>query len=269
MEAQLQRTIEMTKKMKLLKMHPYAISQMATGEWYTYLPPDDKGGKRIYRRRKTKEEIEDLVVKYWADQQDTWPTIEDLFNEALEERDGLVNKKGTIDRHRATFNKHFKDVKMKPMKMVKAYDIECFIYDQFKTEKGLTAKAWGRLRTVIDMILIKGRKHRLTTIRLTDILEDMQFKPASLMKKPEDGEKQKAYTVEELEKIIAYCRDSGKQTDLAIILLVYTGLRVGELCTLQNGDISDKSITISRALEHHKEGGRVVYGVQNTKTENQ
>ncbi len=99
-------------------------------------------------------------------------------------------------------------------------------------------------------------------------MKDMEYQPSKLMKKPEDGIKQKAYTLDEMRMIVQYCKDHGGQLNLAVALLTYTGLRVGELCALRPCDISDRAVTVAQALEHHKEGGRVVYGIQDTKTEN-
>ena len=61
-----QEQIDMIKRKELLEMHPYSIWQSKDGNWHTYLPPDKKAGEeggRIPRRRRTKKEIEDLVVK--------------------------------------------------------------------------------------------------------------------------------------------------------------------------------------------------------------
>lgn len=253
---------------KLLKEHPYKISKSDTdGKWRTYLPPEKEGDKRRLIKKAKKEDLLKDVVSFWKRKQDDAQTVEDVFSEVIEMQIMLkAVKQGTIDRHKATFAKHFKTFGNRQVKSITADDMEGFIYEQFKD--GLTAQAWGRLRTVIDMIITHARKRGLTELRLNDILEDMEYKPSKLMRKPENGIKQKAYTLDEEMKIIQYCQMHGGQLNIAVAMLIYTGLRVGELCTLKNCDLSDNTVTVTQALEHHKENGHVVYGIQGTKTEN-
>ncbi len=251
---------------KLLKEHPYKIWKSTDGKWRTYLPPEKEGDKRKLKKCKSKADAEKAVIDYWKRQLDASQTIGDVFTEVLEMQTMLkAVKKGTIDRHKATYAKHFKSFGNRQVKDVTADDVEQFIYDQFK--EGLDSKAWGRLRTVLNMIITHARKRGLTELRLNDILEDLEYKPSKLVRKPEDGIKQKAYTLEEMESIIQYCQEHGGQLNLAVALLVFAGLRVGELCTLRNVDLSDLSVNVAQALEHHKENGHVVYGIQDTKTE--
>ena len=252
---------------KLLKEHPYKIWKSTDGKWRTYLPPEKEGDKRKLKKCKTKADAEKAVIDYWKRQYDNTRTIDAVFAEVLEMQTMLkAVKKGTIDRHKATFAKHFKSFRNRQVKDITADDVEQFIYDQFKD--GLDSKAWGRLRTVLNMIITHARKRGLTELRLNDILEDLEYKPSKLVKKPENGIKQKAYNLEEMENIVQYCKEHGRQLDLAVAFLIFTGLRVGELCTLRNSDLSDVSVRVTQALEHHKEDGHVVYGIQGTKTEN-
>lgn len=254
---------------KLLKMHPYSIAKGKDGKWRTYLPDGTRKNNRRQIKKTHYEDLANEVIDYWKEETEKVETIDYMFLELIDVWNSLnVIKKNTIDRHKATYNKHFQSFGKMQIKSITAADVENFIYDQFK--QGLTEKSWGRLRTVLGELLRHAKKQGLTDLRLSDILEDMEYPPSKLMQKPEQGIKQKAYTLEESQKVLQYCKEHrDNKFCLAIALLFYTGLRVGEVCTLKNSDINtdEMTITISRALEHHKENGHVVYGVQETKTD--
>ena len=50
------KSVEMEKRNEILSRHPYKIWQNNQGIWLTYLPDKEKG--RIFRKRKTREDIE-------------------------------------------------------------------------------------------------------------------------------------------------------------------------------------------------------------------
>ena len=61
---EMQEKMELTRREKILAKHAYSIWEGVDGLWHTYLPDGDKG--RIPRKRKTKEEIESVIVEYYT-----------------------------------------------------------------------------------------------------------------------------------------------------------------------------------------------------------
>ena len=61
----IQKQIDMQKRKELLNTHPYSVWEGKNGKWYTYLPDEEKG--RVLKKRTTKEDIEDLIVKYYRE----------------------------------------------------------------------------------------------------------------------------------------------------------------------------------------------------------
>ena len=57
----------MAKRVKYLKQHTYSMWQGKDGKWCTYIPDDKKG--RRFIKKKTKEEVENVVVKYYSDKE--------------------------------------------------------------------------------------------------------------------------------------------------------------------------------------------------------
>ena len=69
-------SVENMKRKEILSNHPYKIWQNKDGLWLTYLPDEKKG--RVFRKRKTQEEIEDVVVEFYEKQKEE-VYIRDVF----------------------------------------------------------------------------------------------------------------------------------------------------------------------------------------------
>ena len=112
---QIQNVYDMTKKQELLNRHIYSIWQGKNdNKFYTYLPDDTK--KRILVKRNTEEEIQNVVINYWKEQELN-PTLQEVFDEWNDRR--LELKKisaSTHVRYIALFQKHFGDIKDKKIR---------------------------------------------------------------------------------------------------------------------------------------------------------
>ena len=75
--------IEVQKKNEVLENHPYSIWEGEKNHyWYTYLP--DNGNLKLIKR-KDKEVLQEVIIKYWNDKEDN-PTIIMLCNQWLEKK---------------------------------------------------------------------------------------------------------------------------------------------------------------------------------------
>lgn len=102
-----QEQIEMKKREELLKKHPHSSAQGKDGRWITYIPDKEKGRKMI--RKKTKEEVENIIIAFWKEEAEN-PTIRELFYEwmkrKLEYKDICV---GSFNRYEKDFKRYFED----------------------------------------------------------------------------------------------------------------------------------------------------------------
>ena len=64
-----QRVENMTRE-QILKNHPYKIWPNKHGLWLTYIPDKTKKYKRAFLKRKTEEELQDAVVKFYQKQKE-------------------------------------------------------------------------------------------------------------------------------------------------------------------------------------------------------
>ena len=66
--ALVQEKIEMQKRKEILDKHPYSIWQGNDEKWRTYLPDEEKG--RVLKKRKSKNEIEDVIIEFYKQIED-------------------------------------------------------------------------------------------------------------------------------------------------------------------------------------------------------
>ena len=82
--------IEDMEKKTILEQHPYAISHNQTEKgdyYYTYLIDPDRPDKRIYRRRNTLPELEEVIIQHYRSLEEviTFDTVWHRYsNEKLE-----------------------------------------------------------------------------------------------------------------------------------------------------------------------------------------
>ena len=77
LEYLLQAKKEMSKRVEILRKHPYKITEGKDGKFYTYLPDPQK--KRVKRKRNTLEELQQVIIDYWREQEND-PTLEEMFH---------------------------------------------------------------------------------------------------------------------------------------------------------------------------------------------
>ena len=160
-------SVENMKRKEILSNHPYKIWQNKDGLWLTYLPDEKKG--RVFRKRKTQEEIEDVVVEFYEKQKEE-VYIRDVFNEWSESKlkYGEI-KKQSYDRYCTDFERFFPQnlsICRKKMKNISEADLTDFIKSTIH-EKKLTRKSYSGLRTLLNGIFKYGKLKGYTDISIT------------------------------------------------------------------------------------------------------
>ena len=107
--------IETMERKRILEKHPYAITETPdkkTGKnkYCTYLPTDIQG-ERIYKRRNTRKELEDLLISYYKEQEEKI-YLSTVYHEWIEKKlnDGDI-KQETYDRYNDNFERFFVNAK--------------------------------------------------------------------------------------------------------------------------------------------------------------
>ena len=149
---------DMTRK-EILEQHQYTLSQGKDGRWSTRILQED--GKYIIRHRKTKEELEDCLIEYYRQQQESI-YLSDVYwkwmNEKLEY--GEIQRQ-SYDRYNTDFERFFKKSEVicsKKFKNITEDDLEHFIKATIR-DLHLTRKTYASLVTLLNGIFKYGKKY--------------------------------------------------------------------------------------------------------------
>ena len=171
-----QRVENMTRE-QILKNHPYKSWQNKDGIWLTYLPDKTKKYKRAFLKRKTEEELQDAVVKFYQKQKEEI-YIRNVFKEWSESKlkYGEI-KKQSYDRYCTDFERFFPQnlsICRKKMKNISEADLTDFIKSTIH-EKKLTRKSYSGLRTLLNGIFKYGKLKGYTDISITQFFGDLEL----------------------------------------------------------------------------------------------
>lgn len=127
----------------------------------------------------------------------------------------------------------------------------------------LKAKGWANIKTVLIGVFLYSKKRHYTNIDITSFLKELQLsrKIFNHDKKPDENT---IFTEREIEKIVGVIETSENLSDIACLIALQTGLRVGEIVALKWEDIIDnKWIRIRRMQEYFKnEEGKTVQRIR-------
>ena len=251
--------IEMAKREEYLGKHPYKIWKGKDGLWNTYLPDEEK--KRIPRRRKTKKEIEDVVIAYWKSQEEN-PTVKAVYEEWVQ---GKLNRneiqKATKDRYDRQFKECFKAIKNRRIKNISDAELEDFILDTIAKEQ-LTRKAYSNFRTLIYGIFRRAKKRKFISYSITEFVSDIDIS-RKMFRKVIKEEEDLVFTETDTDKVLTYFANIEMDIiDMGLLLLFKTGLRPGELAGLKSCDVGEGVLDVCRTeIRYLDDNGKTVFEV--------
>lgn len=267
--------IETMERKRILEKHPYAITETPdkkTGKnkYCTYLPTDIQG-KRIYKRRNTRKELEDLLISYYKEQEEKI-YLSTVYHEWIEKKlnDGDI-KQETYDRYNDNFERFFVNYKhpitKKQFKHITEDDLENYIKSVIR-DLGLTHKAYEGCRTLIRGIFKLAKKRNYTYISITHFLGDLELS-SNLFKRRVIKKRKEVFLKREILQVTDYLNKNIDIYNLGILLAFHTGLRVGELSSLKPTDIDGQVIHVQRTeVKYRDENHKWKIEVRdNTKTE--
>ena len=257
-ESTIQEKMEMNERKKYLEKHPYKIWEGNGGKFYTYMPDNEKGRKQI--KRKTKEELNKVIIDYWKDELEN-PTVDEVFQEWNDRRLEL-NKisHASYTRNAQFYNRHYKEFGKRKIKSLSWEDFEEFLEEQVP-KYNLTAKSYAGLKGVTKGFLKRAKKRKLIDFDVVSSMDEMDVSETEFRKTIKEDQ-QEVYNDEEFSKIANYLVDNLDLHNMGILLLFVTGLRVGELVTLKPTDIQDNNITVRRTETRLRYDGYSVFEVK-------
>lgn len=258
--------IEMNKRKKYLQMHEYNVWQGKNGQWYTYLPDDEKG--RLLKKRKTREEIEDCIIEYYKAVSDDEKekkriskiTLLTIFPEWIKYKGIHTDSTSYIARITADWRRFYtKEVKLinTPLKNLTALELDNWAHGMIKKHE-LTKKSYYNmsmiLRQCLDYAVYCGYIDE-------NVFAGIKINSKMFRRVKKKSGETEVYTVEEekrlVEDMLRRFNDNKKNTaPLAVIFAFETGVRIGELCALKFSDIEGNYINIQRQeVRNYEEDG--------------
>lgn len=252
----IQKQIDMQKRKELLNTHPYAVWEGKNGKWYTYLPDEEKG--RVLKKRTTKEDIEDLVVKYYKENSEEEQknkktktvTLKEIFPQWLEYKQIHTDSTSYVKRITADWKRFYSTekelIEMPLSKMTKIY-LDNWAHTMI-TKHELTKKQYYNMSIILRQCL----DHAIELGYLSEnVFSDVKINTKMFRRvKKKKGETQVYSPKEEecmIKDMIRRFNNNPKSTaPLAVIFAFETGVRIGELCALKIEDIDGDYINIQR-----------------------
>lgn len=242
-----------------------SIYHRKDGLWEArYVKEIDLNGKKkygsvyahSYREAKAKrQDALDHILLYQKPPSTRRITVDDLAQEWL-----LVNqtrlKPSTIQRYRGFLKNHIsKNIGSVSAIYLTTVSIHQFAVDRLET--GLAPQTVNAILTVLHSILKYG--HRQYRLPLPEIIylaiEQKEMRVLSL---------------DEQKKLVEFLRQDMDIYKLGILVALYTGVRIGELCAMKWEDISDNSIKVRRTMQRLQKssgtGTELYIGAPKTKT---
>ena len=252
-------TVSDTEEIMLME-HKYKVYEGGDGLWHTYLPDPSKKTKRRHIKRRTRKEVEQVIINYRQQQDD--PTIEEVFNEWQDYRLAIGKvKPATIMRYQQDFNRYFAPVKNVRIRSFSEMEIEKFLAGNFR-ENLFNARSYANMMTLLRGILKRAKRRKLIFFEVETLLKELDVSDRELSHVVKDDESEIFYD-DEYERVLSYCYDHRDDVCcLGVALMFVAGLRVGEVVALTDSDILDGSVYVHRTETKYRQDGHVVYDVE-------
>ena len=254
--------IRMKEKEKILKRHPYKVTFDGTF-WKTYVADDNNKYGRKLLKRKDREKLDNDIVD-WYKAQEKVVTLTDVFNLWVDERITYNEiEPSTYERYKVDFKKFFMSRSIASMKIqdITDLDLDYFLKDLMKN-RDVTSKGFANMRTVLLGTFRYAKKHKYTNINIRAYLDETVI-PRRMFKHTIMREEDNVFQEKEVIKIREWITKNGNGiTDLGILLVFETGLRAGEIATLEWEDYKGNTLIVRKTESRRHTDDEVIFDVK-------
>lgn len=272
-----QRQMNMQKREEIILKHPFKIWRGNDGRWRTYVYDDTRKGCRRPIAKKSRDDLEDVIVAEYYKTSAEAVTIKALYAGWIEDALSMQDiEKNTADRYQNDYDRFIRGSEFEncDIRYITSNEVIRFLKKATIPVPGqerITRKAFSNLKTVVAGIFSYAKSEReLECISISYTLKDLRisdkhFKPRVVK------DQEQVFSEEEALLLANHILNHYESTrDLGILLALLTGLRVGELVTLKQSDIQGTMLYVNRTEVKYKgDDGKTVYDVREfPKTEN-
>jgi integrase len=245
----------MKKREDLLNKHKTSVWQGKNGYWYTYLQEND--GRRLIKK-KTKEEVEDAIAEHY----DEVFNVRKLFHSWNDYRLDMGKiSQATHSKNRYLYNRHLKPYSATRVENITPEDITLFIEDEV-CRKHLKYKAYLNLKGLIKGMCQYARRKKIAKIDYESAFADLDLNDKDFDKTRHKDREMEVFNEEELPIVLDYLENNLEDIrNVAMLLILVSGLRVGEICVLHLDDwLNDNAFMVKHTETKYKDkNGKVCY----------
>mgnify|MGYP002621285020 FL=1 len=259
--------VQQMKRQEILAKHSYWCN--TDGLWMTRFPDKQKG--RITRKRKKKEDLEDLIIEYYEKLREKI-YIKDVFEEWINsKRDYGEIQPQSYDRYCTDYKRFFSEklpICKKEFSDITEDDLTDFIKSTIHN-LGLTKKSYAGLRTLVRGIFKYGKDKKYTSLSMTQFFRDLEL-PNNIFEKRIINKETEVFNEDEIPVVISYLRNHADIWNLGLLLQFQTGMRIGEISALKREDIQQNGTLLVHRTEvkcKDESGKWTVYVKDTSKTD--
>lgn len=258
--ALLHKKIEMQKKEEILKKHQHKIWEGSDGCWHTYLP--DKENGRIRVKKKSIELLHETIIHYYSEEKITLAEAFKEYNESRAENEQI--SKSSLLRYQQDFDRFYGQWKDRCIKSITADEL-CDYMEHKVSELKLSSKSFSGFKTITRGFFKRAYRKKLVPFRVEEVLSVIDISDKKLRKKQFEDNKE-VFSEEEFCRYVNMLSQNQDIWNLALLLILVTGLRGGEVVALKREDIIQKddvfTIFVNRTETRYKVDGKYVYDIK-------
>lgn len=259
-----QRVLDLLEEMKRKELESkYHLWQGSDGRWFVHLTD---GKKRFLRRAKSKADLLKVVAD-WEENHSYNPTLEEYYSRWNEERLSLNQiRESSALRYRDLYKQKLTPIGNIRMRQLTADKIAEFLEELAASLDSY--RIWLSVKNTLFMVLNEARRDQLIAFSMDDVRDRIRVTARQFDRKIKPDNKE-VYTSDEVKRLIDLFLSEPDDIHMGLLLMIVTGIRVGELATLKPTDIHEDSIVIQRTeIRYVGEDGEAhfkVGGVPKTK----
>lgn len=180
-------------------------------------------------------------------------TLEDLLWTWLESASNSI-KRSTYLKYESMIRNHLTSgIGCVPARAVTGQMIDRFASEKLQGDHPLSPKSVNDLLVILGLAYSYGQ-------------QEYGLAKPTIRRVKEPPRQMRVLSVEEQKILEKYLLEDTDLYKFGVLLALYTGVRVGELCALQWEDIQDGNVTISKTIHRIKNGNKTVLEVSSPKT---
>lgn len=242
--------LEMIRKETILKRHKYKIFEGSDGKWRTYVPDSTKDTGRRMLKKNSEQDLQDAIVKFYRETDAAYqPTLRKLYPIWLKYYSLRVGAIGSVKRVIAEWNKHYANSAIVdiPLNKLDQITVETWLLELIRYNNQTKKQYYNSSLIMRQMLTYCVNKEILNKNPMNMI--EINSKLFRKEKKPESCTQ--VFTEAEENAIIRlawseWYEDNNLGACLAVILLFYTGVRIGEVVAFRKSDLLNDYIVVNR-----------------------